>query len=123
MLGRAQEAARVAAYTVGVSEVAAWLEPLKTSVDIPQFQLLVTREDRFDRLTFRLVGEAPQAQLDVAAEALLETFARVRPEIYADQQIGVMHAPRVEWIRPEELIGQRAHRQITAGCGPAGNGR
>ena len=104
LLGRSQEGARVASYTVGVAEVATWLEPLKASVNVQQFQLLVTREDRYDRLTFRVVGEGSREQLDRAAETLLETFARLRPEIQEDQRTGILHPPRIEWIRPGDLI-------------------
>ena len=104
LLGRSQEAARIAGYSIGVSEVAGWLEPLSESTGLRQFQLLVTRPDRFDQLTIRLVGDAAEAVLDAASKALLATLARVRPEIYEDAAAGILHYPRIEWISKSELI-------------------
>ena len=104
LLGRSQEAARVAGYSVGVSEVAAWLEPLRERTGLRQFQLLVTRPDRFDQLTFRLVGGASGEELAAGAKAFLETLERARPEIYEDARAGILHVPRVEWIGVDQLI-------------------
>ena len=104
LLGRSQEAARVAGYSIGVTEVAGWLEPLREATGWRQFQLLVTRPDRFDQLTIRLVGDAAAETLAAGSKALLETFAQARPEIYEEARAGILHHPRVEWIAQNQLI-------------------
>ena len=104
LLGRSQEAARVAGYSIGITEVAGWLEPLREMTGLREFQLLVTRPDRFDQLTFRLVGTAAEEVLMVGSNALLETLAKVRPEIYEDARARILHEPRVEWITQNQLI-------------------
>ena len=104
LLGRSQEAARVAGYSIGVSEAAAWLEALRDQTGLRQFQLLVTRPDRFDQLTFRLVGDAVEEELAAGAKMLLETLRRARPEIYEDARAGILHEPRVEWIKMDQLV-------------------
>lgn len=104
LLGRAQESARIAGYSVGVREAEKWLEAIRQPTGLREFQLLVTREERLDRLTFRLVGSAGEEELAAGTKALLENLTRGRPEIYEDVRAGLVHAPQVEWIEGGELI-------------------
>ena len=104
LLGRSEEAARIARYTLEVSEAATLLAPFRESLGIEQFQLLVSRENLLDGLTFRVVGNARPEVLAAATEEILAAFERQRSDIYEPAKAGIMHLPRIEWIRADQLI-------------------
>ncbi len=104
LLGRAGRAARIAGYNLDLSEVAAWLEPLRDQLGIEQSQLLVERKELLDFVTLRLVGRAaPEVLLDGSAE-ILRIFRQRRPDVYESVDAGVLHPPQVEWVSRDQLI-------------------
>ena len=104
LLGRSEESARVAHYSLGVSEAANLLEPFRQKYGIEQFQLLVTRENLRDCLVFRLATNQAVDGLRGAGEEILTAFELVRPDIYKPAHAGAMHLPRVEWIQPDRML-------------------
>lgn len=105
LLGRAGQGVRLATYNVGVSEVAAWLEPLRTKFGIEHFQLEAAREDLLDRLTFRLAARTSPEEIPAeAGTEILQVFRSRRPDIQTAVEMGVMHPPRVEWVGGDQLV-------------------
>ncbi len=103
LLGRAGQVARVAGYNLDLAEVAAWIEPLREPFGVEQFQLVVTRVDLLDQVTFRLVGRDTMAG-SAGGDELLRTFRQRRPDIFESVDAGVLHLPKVEWVSRENLI-------------------
>ena len=103
LLGRSEEAARVGSDMLQVSEAKAFLEPFRDRLGIEDFQLLVTRENLHDALTFRLVSHADAAMLDAGGEEILAAFRSRRPDFDDAARKGIMHPPRVEWVRRGQL--------------------
>ena len=104
LLGRSEEAARIARYTLEVTEAAALLAPFRETLGIEQFQLLVVRENLLDGLIFRVAATAPPETLAGKTGEILDAFARQRPDILEPARAGIMHLPRIEWVRADELI-------------------
>lgn len=104
LLGRSDEAARVGSDTLQVSEAKALLEPFRDPLGIEDFQLLVTREHLCDALTFRLVGNADPQTLDAGGKEILRVFLARRGDFDDAATKGIMHAPRVEWVRRDQLL-------------------
>ena len=103
LLGRSEEAARIASFNVEVSGITKMLETFKEPYRIGAFQLLVTRENLRDRLTFRLTSDAPQEVLASGAAEILKAFEAHRPDIYGPVRLGSIHAPEVEWVTTDQL--------------------
>ena len=87
LLGRAGQVARIAGYNLDVAEVAAWIEPLREPLGVEQFQLVVSRVDLLDQLTFRLVGRDTAARSEGSNE-LLRAFRQRRPDIFESVEPG-----------------------------------
>ena len=104
LLGRSEEAARVGSDTLHVSETRALLEPFRQALNIEDFQLLVTRETLHDLLTFRLVANAAAPALEEAALEIIREFRTRRPDFDDAAKKGIIHPPKVEWIRADQLI-------------------
>ena len=104
LLGRSEEAARVGSDMLQVAEANTLLELLRGKVGLGEFQLLVTRVQLHDLLTFRLVGNADSATLHAAAEEFLQTFRARRPDFEEAILKKMIHPPRVEWVRRDQLI-------------------
>lgn len=104
LLGRTEEAARVGSDTLRVSDTKAMLEPFRERLAIEEFQLLVTRENLRDQLTFRLVGGADGPTLDAGAEEIIRIFRERRGDFDDAAKKGIIHPPRVEWVRRDQLI-------------------
>ncbi len=58
-----------------MAEVAAWVEPLRGPLGVEQFQLVVSRVDLLDRLTFRLVGRDTRGTAGGEAPELLRSLS------------------------------------------------
>ncbi len=104
LLGRSEEAARVGSDTIHVAETRAMLEPFREECGIEEFQLLVTREDLHDLLTFRLVGSADARVLESSASEFLRLFRARRGDFEDAVNRRMIHPPRVEWVRRDQLI-------------------
>ena len=66
--------------------------------------MLVTRENLRDRLTFRLVGGADGPTLDAGAEEIIRICRERRGDFDDAATKGIIHPPRVEWVRRDQLI-------------------
>ena len=104
LLGRAQEAARVGSDILQVADARTLLEPFRGRLGIEEFQLLVTREDLHDALTFRLVSGAGAETLTAGGEEILRAFRAGRGDFDDAANKGIIHPPRVEWVSREQLI-------------------
>lgn len=104
LLGRAGQGVRIATYNVGLSDVTAWLEPLREPYGIEHFQLVAAREGPLDCLTFRLVARASAQALTAGGDQILRVFQEKRPDIQTAVEMGIIHPPRVEWIGRDQLI-------------------
>ena len=104
LLGRSEEAARVGSDTLQVAETRTMLEPFRERLGIEDFQLLVTRENLHDLLTFRLLSNADRQVLDSGAEEILRTFRARRIDFDDAANKGIIHPPKVEWIRHDQFI-------------------
>lgn len=104
LLGRAEEAARVASYDVTVANVRAALEPFAGPLSLKGFQLLVTQENLLDRLTVRLAGDAaPEARAN-GTDEILRAFEEKHPRLSLAVAEGIIHPVQVEWVNPGDLI-------------------
>ena len=104
LLGRSEEAARVGSDTLQVSEAQAILEPFRERLGIEEFQLLVTREERHDRLCFRLLGFADAAARETGTVEILRVFLERRADFADAVQKKIMHPPTVEWVSRGQLV-------------------
>ena len=104
LLGRAEEAARVASVTIRVDDVRTLLEAFRESLGIAGFQLLITTVEERDCLTIRLVGNREKAVLDAGAPAILEAFEAGNPMLGRMVAAGSARRPRVAWITQQELV-------------------
>lgn len=113
LLGRAGQGLRIATYNVGLTDVTAWLAPLRDPFGIENFQLLVTRDDSLDRLTFRFVGQSASEVRAHGNSETLRIFREQRPDIQAAVERGILHPPQVEWINRDQLIvGERTGKML-----------
>ena len=103
LLGRAGQVVKIAVDSLDLAEVAAWIEPLREPFGVEQFQLVISRVNLLDQVTFRLIGRDASART-AAGEELLRVFRQRRPDIFETIDAGVLHPPVVEWVRREELI-------------------
>lgn len=107
LLGRCEESARIASYSLPLDQVRALLEPFKAKYALEGFQLLVTREKMLDRLTLRLatgLATAAASPPGGASAEILAAFARRQPELTETVEAGIMHPVGVEWVAKNELI-------------------
>ena len=104
LLGRSGQGVRVATYNVALSDVVAWLEPLRDRFGIEHFQLLAAREGSLDHVAFRLVSRASSDVLAEGHATVLRLFAERRPDIQHAVEMGILGQTRLEWIDREELI-------------------
>ncbi|MBV9127167.1 MAG: phenylacetate--CoA ligase family protein, partial [Verrucomicrobia bacterium] len=105
LLGRSEEAARIAHENMHVADVRALLEPFTQDLDLVGFQLIVTTEpDRRDKLTIRLAARASRevrSQLEPKIHAAIETH---KPRYNAMVRVGTAHPISLEWVKPDDLI-------------------
>ena len=104
LLGRAGQGVRIATYNVSVSDMTTWLEPWREVLGIERLQLVASREDLRDRLTFRLVSRAAPDVLARGSDEILQMFRERRADIQKAVEMSILHPPRVEWISHDELI-------------------
>ena len=104
LLGRSEEAARVAHANVHVSDVRKLLEPFVARLGLADFQMLVTSENRRDKLTLRLAARAPKEVCAAAEADVLSALDRHRPQLKGMVGVGTIHPVALEWVNPGELI-------------------
>ena len=104
LLGRAEEAARVASVTIRVEDVRSLLEPFRARLGVTNFQLMITTEEGRDCLTLRLAGSEEEAQLEAASQEILEAFAIANPMLEHMISVGSARRTRIIWISPQEVI-------------------
>ncbi len=103
LLGRAEEAARLASFNVPVAEVAALLAPYRERFDIRQFQLVVTQHNLRDRLTILLASGLAQAEREAAGAEIAGAFLKQKPVLGEMVARSVVNPVVVEWGGMESL--------------------
>ncbi len=103
LLGRSEEAARLASFNVPVAEVAALLEPYRERLGIRQFQLVVTQQNLRDQLTIRLVSSAGEAEREEAAGQIVDTFLKRKPVLGEMVARNVVNPVLIEWVGMADL--------------------
>ena len=103
LLGRTEESVRLAATTVPVSEVMSLVAPFREKLEIVQAQLLITQQDRMDRLTMRLVGNAPRQTLEEGGREILESLMRQKPLLANMINKGSMLPVQIDWITTSQV--------------------
>ena len=103
LLGRSEEAARLASFNVPVAEVATLLAPHRERFDIRHFQLVVTQQNLRDQLTVRLVSELAPAEREAAAAEIIGTFLKQKPVLGEMVARGVVSPVLVEWVGMADL--------------------
>ena len=113
LLGRAEESARLAVFTIAVSEVAKMLEPFRARCEIQQFQLIVDRVDERDGLTIRMASPAPRAQLAAAEKEIVDTFMQQKRIVAEVIVQGVIRPVQIEWVEPSQLeVNKRTGKML-----------
>ena len=104
LLGRSEEAARVAHANLHVSDVRKLLDPFAERLELAGFQLVVSNENRRDRLTVRLAAKAPaEARVPIEPE-IFAALDSQRPQLKGMTAAGTIHPVALEWVLPSELL-------------------
>ena len=103
LLGRAEEAARLASFNVPVAEVSALLAPYRERLGIRQFQLVVAQHNLRDQLTLRLVSGVDEQDRAAAGAEIIETFLKQKPVLGEMVAKGVVNPVLVEWVGMTDL--------------------
>lgn len=104
LLGRSEEAARVAHANMHVSDVRKLLEPFAAPLGLADFQMLVTSEDRRDKLTLRLVARASQETRAAIKSEIFAALDSQRPQLKGMVAAGTIHPVALEWVNSEDLV-------------------
>ncbi len=104
LLGRSEEAARIAHANLHVSDMRTLLEPFSERLDLADFQMLVTNEDRRDKLTLRLAARASHEIRTAAEPDVRAALDRQKPQLKGMVGVGTIHPVALEWVSPDELI-------------------
>ena len=104
LLGRSEEAARVAHANLHVSDVRLLLEPFAARLDLADFQMLVTHESRRDKLTLRLAARASQETRAAIKSEIFAALDNQRPQLKGMAAAGTIHPVDLEWVNADELI-------------------
>ncbi len=104
LLGRSEEAARVAHANLHVSDVRKLLEPFAARLDLADFQMLVTHEKRRDRLTLRLAAGARREIRAAAEPEIIAALDQQKPQLKDMAALGTIHPIALDWVSSGELI-------------------
>jgi len=102
ILGRSEEGARIGPMTLYLEDVRKILGKL-SELGIIDFQVVVTHDDRRDRLTLRLAVSDPERFQVSDAQRIIDTLYTERPmfpELIAGEKI---HPAEISWIREDAL--------------------
>ncbi|MNX19025.1 Phenylacetate-coenzyme A ligase [compost metagenome] len=102
ILGRSEEGARIGPMTLYLEDVRKILAELG-DLGIIDFQVLVTHDDRRDRLTLRLAVSDPSRLQAADSQRVIETLYSERPMFSELVQGDKIHAPEIAWIREDAL--------------------
>ena len=103
LLGRAEEAARLASFNVPVAEVTTLLAPYRERLGIRQFQLVVAQRNLRDQLTLRLVSGADEQDRAAAGAEIVGTFLKQKPVLGDMVAKGVVNPVVIEWVGMADL--------------------
>lgn len=101
--GRSQEGARIGPATLYVQDVIKVLEHFRAQVQVLNFQIILSHDQRRDRAVIRVVPqELPQDPQQLAGE-IIEYLYRERTMLDDLTRGGEIHPVLLEWCRPDEL--------------------
>ncbi|HRY15932.1 MAG TPA: AMP-binding protein [Candidatus Competibacteraceae bacterium] len=98
LLGRSEEGARIGVVSLYFEDVHALLEPFQHELRASGFQLLIRHHDQRDELTVRIAASPPAETQAVWHARLTEALYAARPMLREEQQRGMIHPPRFEWV-------------------------
>lgn len=102
ILGRSEEGARIGPMTLYLEDVRTILAQFG-ELGIIDFQILVTHEDRGDKLTLRLAVPDPQRMHIEHEQAIISALYTERPMFPELVTGGKIHAPAIRWTRDDGL--------------------
>lgn len=105
ILGRSEEAARVGPVSIYYEDARRFLDEqaLDGDLHISQFQMVLSHEERKDRLTFRIARAASAGASAVPTERLITAFHASRPMFAASVAAGMIHELQLEWADPAQM--------------------